>query len=86
MAMAWQLRRLMVKRYGRNLHADQAGEWTRDFFEPHGLHRLRAPVQSDTQEGVTMPRGSSGTRRRENRMYGLKGGWGNMAVLRRVRP
>ena len=33
-----------------------------------------------------MPRGSSGTRKRENRTYGLKGGWGDMAVLRRVGP
>ena len=77
----------MVMRYGRKLRAGQAGERTRDFFEAHGLHRLRGHRGiSGPQEGVTMPRGSSVTCRRENRTYGLKGGWGNMAVLRRVRP
>lgn len=40
-----RLRSLLVKRYGRNLHAGRADAWTRDFFWAHGLHRLRGTVQ-----------------------------------------
>ncbi|MEX2618747.1 MAG: group II intron reverse transcriptase/maturase [Egibacteraceae bacterium] len=43
--VAWRLRRLMVKRYGRNLHAGRADAWTREWFEAHGLHRLRGTVR-----------------------------------------
>ncbi len=39
-----RLRRLLVKRYGRNLHAGRADAWTRDWFEGHGLYRLRGTV------------------------------------------
>ena len=42
--VAWRLRRLMVKRYGRNLHAGHPS-WDRAFFEAHGLHRLRGTVR-----------------------------------------
>ncbi len=45
----WQrLHRLLVKRYGRNLHAGRADAWTRGFFEAHGLHRLRGTVRYPT--------------------------------------
>jgi group II intron reverse transcriptase/maturase len=41
-----RLRRFMVKRCGRNLHAGRAEAWTSDFFvEAHGLHRLRGTIQ-----------------------------------------
>ena len=40
-----RLRGLMVKRYGRNLKAGQASTWTREFFEAHGLYRLRGTVR-----------------------------------------
>ena len=40
-----RLKRLLVKRYGRNLHAGQADAWTRDWFETHGLYRLRGTVR-----------------------------------------
>ena len=41
-----RLRRLLVNRYGRNLHAGRADPWTRDWFvEQHGLHRLRGTVR-----------------------------------------
>jgi RNA-directed DNA polymerase len=40
-----RLRGLMVKRYGRNLKAGQASTWTREWFEAHGLHRLRGTVR-----------------------------------------
>ncbi|MCA1736231.1 MAG: group II intron reverse transcriptase/maturase [Actinobacteria bacterium] len=40
-----RLHRLLVKRYGRNLHAGRADAWTRDWFEAHGLYRLRGTVR-----------------------------------------
>jgi group II intron reverse transcriptase/maturase len=42
----WRLKRFMIKRHGRNLHAGRADAWTHDFFvEIHGLHRLRGTVR-----------------------------------------
>ena len=40
-----RLQRLLVKRYGRNLHAGRADAWTRDWFEAHDLYRLRGTVR-----------------------------------------
>lgn len=40
-----RLRGLMIKRYGRNLKAGQTSIWTREFFEAHGLYRLRGTVR-----------------------------------------
>ena len=40
-----RLRTLMVKRKGRNLRRGEVIGWTRDFFEAHGLHRLRGTIQ-----------------------------------------
>jgi RNA-directed DNA polymerase len=40
-----RLRGLMIKRYGRNLKAGQMSTWTREFFEAHGLYRLRGTVR-----------------------------------------
>ena len=40
-----RLRRLMVKKRGRNLRAGQAGQWTEEWFNGHGLHRLRGTVR-----------------------------------------
>ncbi len=40
-----RLKRFLMKRHGRNLHAGRAKAWTRDFFvDVHGLHRLRGSV------------------------------------------
>jgi len=39
-----RLHALLVKRYGRNLHAGRAGTWTRAFFWALGLHRLRGTI------------------------------------------
>ena len=36
---------LLVGRYGRNLHAGRAEQWTREWFEGHGLYRLRGTVR-----------------------------------------
>jgi RNA-directed DNA polymerase len=42
----WRMKRFMMKRHGRNLHAGRADAWTSDFFvEAHGLHRLRGTVR-----------------------------------------
>ena len=40
-----RLKRLLVKRHGRNLHAGRADAWTREWFEKHGLYRLRGTVR-----------------------------------------
>jgi len=43
--VAWRLKRLMVKKRGRNLRAGQAAGWTREWFEGQGLHRLSGTVR-----------------------------------------
>lgn len=40
-----RLRTLLVKRKGRNLCPGEPLAWTRDFFESHGLHRLRGTIR-----------------------------------------
>jgi RNA-directed DNA polymerase len=40
-----RLRTLMIKKRGRNLRAGQAQAWTEDWFNGHGLHRLRGTVR-----------------------------------------
>ena len=41
-----RLRDLMCKRYGRNLRPGQTATWTREWFEAHGLYRLRGTIRS----------------------------------------
>jgi RNA-directed DNA polymerase len=41
----WRLKRLLLKRHGRHLHAGQAARWTPDFFQALGLHRLRGTIR-----------------------------------------
>ncbi|MCF6467935.1 group II intron reverse transcriptase/maturase [Nonomuraea sp. MG754425] len=43
--VVWMLRRLMIKKRGRNLRAGQHQAWTREWFEGHGLLRLRGTVR-----------------------------------------
>jgi RNA-directed DNA polymerase len=43
--VAWRLRRLMIKKRGRNLRARQAQAWTEEWFNGHGLYRLRGTVR-----------------------------------------
>ena len=43
--VAWRLKRLMIKKRGRNLRAGQADQWTRQWFEGHGLYRLSGTVR-----------------------------------------
>jgi RNA-directed DNA polymerase len=40
-----RLRGLMRKRYGRNLRPGQMAIWTREWFEAHGLYRLRGTIR-----------------------------------------
>jgi RNA-directed DNA polymerase len=40
-----RLRGLMRKRYGRHLRPGQWEAWTREWFEAHGLHRLRGTIR-----------------------------------------
>ena len=83
--VTWRLKRLLLKKRGRNLRAGQADQWTRQWFYGHDLHRLA--WHYPLPEGcVTMSRRSSVSRVRENRTHGLKGGWGNGSALRTPRP
>jgi RNA-directed DNA polymerase len=41
----WRLKRLLVKRHGRNLHAGQAARGTPDYFHALGLYRLRGTIR-----------------------------------------
>ena len=43
--VAWRLKRLLVKRHGRDLRPGQAAQWTPDFFHAVGLHRLRGTIR-----------------------------------------
>jgi RNA-directed DNA polymerase len=43
--VADRLRTLLVKRKGRNLRPGESTAWRRDFFEAHGLHRLRGTIR-----------------------------------------
>ena len=36
---------LLVKKRGRNLRAGQADQWTEEWFNGHGLHRLRGTIR-----------------------------------------
>ncbi len=40
-----RLKRLMIKKRGRNLHAGQARQWTEEWFNGHGLYRLRGTIR-----------------------------------------
>ncbi len=42
--VVWRLFRLMVKKRGRNLRAGQADRWNEEWFNGHGLHRLRGTI------------------------------------------
>ena len=46
--VVWRLFRLMVKKRGRNLRAGQADQWTQEWFNGHGLHRLRGTIRYPT--------------------------------------
>ncbi len=41
----WRLKRLLVKKRGRNLRAGQANRWTRTWFHDQGLHKLMGTIR-----------------------------------------
>jgi RNA-directed DNA polymerase len=43
--VAWRLRRLLIKKRGRNLHAGQADRWTPAWFHDQGLHQLMGTIR-----------------------------------------
>jgi RNA-directed DNA polymerase len=43
--VTWRLWRLMVKKRGRNLRAGQKRIWTEEWFNGHGLYRLRGTIR-----------------------------------------
>ena len=43
--VAWRLRRLLIKKRGRNLRAGQADTWTPAWFHDQGLHQLMGTIR-----------------------------------------
>jgi RNA-directed DNA polymerase len=43
--VVWRLKRLLIKKRGRNLHAGQAARWTPDWFHDQGLHQLMGTIR-----------------------------------------
>jgi len=43
--VAWRLKRLLIKKRGRNLRAGQADRWTRTWFRDQGLHQLMGTIR-----------------------------------------
>ncbi len=43
--VAWRLKRLLIKKRGRNLRAGQARRWTESWFHDQGLHQLMGTIR-----------------------------------------
>jgi RNA-directed DNA polymerase len=43
--VVWRLKRLLIKKRGRNLRAGQAGRWTPGWFHDQGLHQLMGTIR-----------------------------------------
>jgi RNA-directed DNA polymerase len=43
--VVWRLKRLLIKKRGRNLRASQLDNWTTEWFRGHGLHRLGGTIR-----------------------------------------
>jgi RNA-directed DNA polymerase len=43
--VAWRMKRLLIKKRGRNLRAGQANRWTRTWFHDQGLHQLMGTIR-----------------------------------------
>jgi RNA-directed DNA polymerase len=43
--VAWRLKRLLIKKRGRNLRAGQADRWKRTWFHDQGLHKLMGTIR-----------------------------------------
>ena len=43
--VAWRLKRLLIKKRGRNLRAGQADRWSQTWFHDQGLHKLMGTIR-----------------------------------------
>ena len=43
--VAWRLKRLLIKKRGRNLRPGQAATWTHTWFHDQGLHQLMGTIR-----------------------------------------
>ena len=43
--VAWRLKRLLIKKRGRDLRAGQVARWTRTWFHDQGLHKLMGTIR-----------------------------------------
>jgi RNA-directed DNA polymerase len=43
--VVWRLKRLLIKKRGRNLHSGQTSRWTRHWFHDQGLHQLMGTIR-----------------------------------------
>ena len=43
--VAWRLKRLLIKKRGRNLHAGQADQWTEEWLYGMGLYKLSGTIR-----------------------------------------
>jgi RNA-directed DNA polymerase len=43
--VVWRLKRLLIKKRGRNLRAGQLDQWTTEWFREQGLHRLGGTIR-----------------------------------------
>jgi RNA-directed DNA polymerase len=43
--VVWRLKRLLIKKRGRNLRAGRAGRWTEAWFHDQGLHKLMGTIR-----------------------------------------
>jgi RNA-directed DNA polymerase len=43
--VTWRLKRLLIKKRGRNLRAGQADRWTRPWFHDQGLYKLMGTIR-----------------------------------------
>ena len=69
-----RLRRLHVKRAGRNLDGSVADTWTREYFESFGLHRLRGTIRYPEATQYRWNESPPASRVREIREHGFHGG------------
>ena len=43
--VAWRMKRLLIKKRGRNLHAGQADRWSSTWFHDQGLYQLMGTIR-----------------------------------------
>ena len=53
--VAWRLKRLLIKKRGRNLRVGQAERWTRTWFHDQGLHQLIGTIRYPRERRIAPP-------------------------------